>query len=98
DTAPFAPTAKEQSIVVELRPNERIVAREVMYALRELDGWEAILLRTRPLIGRPTIPRTVARRIHLRTARDGASRAEILRSASIFVPGIDGLPRVALEA
>ena len=98
DAELFAPARKEKTIVVELRPNEREVARSILYALRELPGWEVVLLRTRPLIGRPAIPRTLAQRVHLRTARDAASRASLLNSASIFVPGVEGLRRVTLEA
>ena len=66
------------TIVVELRPNERVVARGVLRALRELPGWEVVLLRTTPLIGRPAIPRDLAARVHVRTARDGAARAALL--------------------
>jgi hypothetical protein len=98
DTDLFRPEAKERLIVVELRPNERVVARSILHALRELPGWEAVLVRTRPLIGRPTIPRALASRVHVRTLRDGASRAALLDRAAIFVPGVAGLPRIALEA
>jgi predicted metal-dependent phosphoesterase TrpH/glycosyltransferase involved in cell wall biosynthesis len=98
DTSLFAPAAKEPLIVVELRPTERVVARGVVHALRELPGWEAVLLRTRPLIGRPTIPRALAQRVHVRTLRDSAARAELLNRTAIFVPGVEGLRRVTLEA
>jgi predicted metal-dependent phosphoesterase TrpH len=99
DTELFAPAqAKQRTIVVELRPNEREVARGILHTVRELPGWEVVLLRTRPLIGRPAIPRALASRVHLRTARDAASRAAILNAAAIFVPGVEGLRRVTLEA
>jgi predicted metal-dependent phosphoesterase TrpH/glycosyltransferase involved in cell wall biosynthesis len=98
DTELFAPAPKRSLIVLELRPNERVVARCVMRALRELDGWELVLLRTRPLIARPAIPRDLATRVHVRTARDARSRASLVNDAAIFVPGIAGLRRVALEA
>jgi len=98
DPALFAETSKRQLIVVELRPNERAAARSVLHALRELPGWEAVLLRTKPLISRPAIPRDLAPRVHVRTARDGASRAALLNETAIFVPGQDGLARVLLEA
>jgi predicted metal-dependent phosphoesterase TrpH len=94
----FAPTRKRKRIVVELRPNERAVAREVLRALRELPGWEAVLLRTTPLVARPAIPRDLAGRVTVRTARDGASRAALFAPTAIFVPGIAGMPRVVLEA
>jgi hypothetical protein len=98
DASLHVPGVKQKTIVVELRPNERIVARGVLLSLRELPDWSAVLLRTRPLIGRPTIPRELAGRVQLRTLRDGTARAALLAGASIFVPGIDGLPRVSLEA
>ncbi|HVC87833.1 MAG TPA: glycosyltransferase [Gaiellaceae bacterium] len=98
DTTLFAPAKKQKTIVVELRPNERVVARGVVHALRELPGWNAVLLRTRSLIGRPAIPRDLAGRVHIRTERDAASRAAVLNPASIFVPGVEGLRRVTLEA
>jgi len=98
DTRVHRPGTKERTIVVELRPNERIVARGVLLDLRELSDWQVVLLRTRPLIGRPAIPRDLADRVQLRTLRDGASRAPLFATASIFVPGITGLQRVSLEA
>ena len=98
DSSLHVPGVKENTIVVELRPNERIVARGVLLILRELPDWSVVLLRTRPLIGRPTIPRELAGRVQLRTLRDGTARAALLAGASIFVPGIDGLARVTLEA
>ena len=98
DTTLFAPGEKQMQIVVELRPNERLVARGVVHALRELPGWDVLLLRTRPLIGRPAIPRDLAQRVHLRTARDTPARAAILNQAAIFVPGVEGVRRVTLEA
>jgi predicted metal-dependent phosphoesterase TrpH len=98
DTRVFFPAGKQKRIVVELRPNEREVARGVLHAIRELPEWDVVLLRTRALIGRPVIPRDLAPRVHLRTAKDAASRAALLNDAAIFVPGVEGLRRVTLEA
>jgi predicted metal-dependent phosphoesterase TrpH len=98
DTVLFAPGRKLKTIVVELRPNERVVARGIVRMLRELPGWDVVLLRTRSLIGRPAIPRDLAGRVHTRTERDAASRAAVLNAAAIFVPGVEGLRRVTLEA
>jgi hypothetical protein len=98
DTMLFTPSPKEKTIVVELRPNERVVARGVLRELAGLPGWEVVLLRTRPLIGRPAIPRSLADRVHVRTARSAPARAALLNPAAIFVPGVEGLRRVALEA
>jgi predicted metal-dependent phosphoesterase TrpH len=92
------PGAKRNLIVFEWRPNERALLRGVFRALEELPGWELVLLRTKPLAGRPTIPRLLRDRVHVRTARDGAARAPLLAEASIFVPALAGLERVRLEA
>jgi predicted metal-dependent phosphoesterase TrpH len=97
DAELFQPAAKRKLIVLEWRPGERL-ARSVLRELRELPDWELVMLRTKPLSGRPTIPRTLAGRVSVRTARDGASRAALLNEAAIFVPAVDGLARVALEA
>jgi len=94
----FTPGEKRRTIVVELRPNERAAPRGVLRELRSLPAWEAILLRTKPLTARPAIPRDVAERVHVRTARGGAARAALLNEAAVFVPGLTGLSRVLLEA
>jgi predicted metal-dependent phosphoesterase TrpH len=94
----FAARRKRKLIVLEWRPNERALIRSVLHELRGLPGWELTLLRTKPLAGRPTIPRSLRDRVNLRTARDGTSRAELLREAQIFVPALAGLNRVRLEA
>src|SRR6186997_3306072 len=89
---------KRNLIVLEWRPNERALLRGVFRALEELTDWELVLLRTKPLAGRPTIPRLLRDRVHVRTAREGATRAPLLAEASIFVPALAGLERVRLEA
>ena len=98
DTELFRPGTKRRLIVLEWRGLERPVARSVIRMLDELPGWELTLLRTRPLSGRPYVPRRVAERVHSRLGRDAAGRAEILRHTSIFVPAIEGSQRLRLEA
>ncbi len=98
DLSLFTPRPKRQRLTPDHRPNERAVPRAVLRALHELPGWELVLLRTTPLVGRPAIPRELAGRVAVRTARDGASRAAILTETAIFVPGLSGLARVLLEA
>jgi predicted metal-dependent phosphoesterase TrpH len=98
DTELFRPAKKRKLIVLEWRPAERQLARSVLRALHELSGWELLLLRTKPLTGRPTIPRALAGRVTVRTARDAPARAAVLNEAAVFVPAIDGLDRVELEA
>jgi predicted metal-dependent phosphoesterase TrpH len=94
----FRSGRKRNLIVVEWRPTERALVRGVLRELAELPEWELLLLRTKPLTGRPTIPRVLRERVHVRTARDGPARASLLAEASIFVPAVDGLGRVRLEA
>src|SRR5213078_1410190 len=94
----FHPGRKRRLVVYEWRPTERALARSVVRALRDLPGWELVLLRTKPLSGRPSIPRSLRGRAHVRTLLDGAGRAPLLSEASIFVPAFEGVSRVALEA
>jgi predicted metal-dependent phosphoesterase TrpH/glycosyltransferase involved in cell wall biosynthesis len=89
---------KRRRIVLEWRPNERQHARAVLRTMRELPEWELVILRTKPLTGRPYVPHDVSARVSVRTARDGAARAPLLNEAAIFVPAPYGLGRVRLEA
>ena len=98
DAELFRPAEKRQLVVLEWRPIERPLARAVQRALRELPDWELVYLRTKKLAGRPAVPARLRHRAHVRTARDGKSRAPILAEAAIFVPALEGLSRVALEA
>ena len=98
DPSLFQPGDKRNLIVLEWRPNERALLRGVFRSLEELPDWELLLLRTKPLAGRPTIPRLLRDRVHVRTARDGPARAPLLSETSIFVPALAGLQRVRLEA
>ena len=98
DTELFRPQAKRRVVVYEWRPTERALARAVARALRALPDWELVLLRTKPLAGRPTVSRALRGRAHVRTLRDGAARSALLNEAAVFVPALDGLARVSLEA
>jgi predicted metal-dependent phosphoesterase TrpH/glycosyltransferase involved in cell wall biosynthesis len=98
DTQLFRPRVKRKRIALEWRGLERPLARSVIRMLDELPGWELVLLRTRPLGGRPYVPRRFAGRVHMRLARSAESRAPLLGEAAIFVPAVEGSPRVALEA
>ena len=98
DSELFHPQRKRPLIVLEWQPTERPLARSVLRTLDELPGWEVVVLRTKPLMGRPTVPRDLRERVSVRTARDGHARAEVLNTAAIFVPALEGLQRVATEA
>jgi predicted metal-dependent phosphoesterase TrpH/glycosyltransferase involved in cell wall biosynthesis len=94
----FRPARKARRAVLEWKPVERPLLRSVFRALDELPDWELVLLRTKPLTGRPTIPRSLRERVSVRTGRDSNARASLLAAAAVFVPALDGLSRVALEA
>jgi predicted metal-dependent phosphoesterase TrpH/glycosyltransferase involved in cell wall biosynthesis len=98
DTQVFAPEEKRKLLVYEWRVSERPLTRAVLSVLKELPEWELILLRTKPLSGRPSIAPSVRKRVHVRTAVSGPARAPILNEAAIFVPALAGLPRLELEA
>src|SRR5215470_11353297 len=94
----FRPTEKRRVVVLEWRPGERALTRAVVRALVQLEGWELVFLRTKPLAGRPALPRPLRGRVRVRTLRDGTARASLLNEASVFVPAFEGLGRVSLEA
>ena len=85
-------------VVLEWRADELARSRAALRALRALPGWELVLLRTRPLAGRPYVPLALRGRVHVRTALDPDARARALRGAAALVPAQRGLARLALEA
>jgi predicted metal-dependent phosphoesterase TrpH len=97
--APPRPTGEAaQRFVLEWRADELTRARAALRALRELSEWELVLLRTRPLAGRPYIPSTVRGRVHVRTALGPEARLRALAGAAALIPAQRGLERLALEA
>jgi predicted metal-dependent phosphoesterase TrpH/glycosyltransferase involved in cell wall biosynthesis len=98
DLKRFQPAEKRQVVVLEWRPAERPLTRAVVRALVELEDWELVFLRTKPLAGRPALPRPLRGRVRVRTLREGGTRASLLNETAIFVPAFDGLDRVSLEA
>ena len=94
----FAPGRKRKLIVIELHSGSLPVARAALRALRELPGWEVVLLRTKPLATRPTIPVALRGRVQLRSGRTPAARAAVLAEASIVAPAPTGSRRFLLEA
>jgi predicted metal-dependent phosphoesterase TrpH len=98
DPTLFTPGEKRKTIVCEWRTGERPLTRAVISVLKELPDWKLVLLRTKRLSGRPSVPQSLRGRVHVRTALAGETRAPLLREAAIFVPALDGLGRVRLEA
>jgi predicted metal-dependent phosphoesterase TrpH len=92
------PGRKENVIVLEWRPLERPLLRALARELRALPGWQLVLLRTRPLSGRPTLPRGLGGRARVRAGFDGETRASLFRHAAVFVPAVEGVGRAAVEA
>jgi predicted metal-dependent phosphoesterase TrpH len=84
--------------VLEWRQTERPLLRALVRELAEQAGWELVLLRTRTPASRPAVSRRLRGRMRVRTGRTGIARAELLRSAAIFVPAEEGLPRLVAEA
>jgi predicted metal-dependent phosphoesterase TrpH/glycosyltransferase involved in cell wall biosynthesis len=87
-----------QVFLLEWRADEMSRARAALRGLRDMPGWELVVLRTRPLAGRPYVPMAVRGRVHVRTVLDPGSRARALRGAAALVPAHRGLARLALEA
>ena len=75
DLERFKPGRKRRLVVLEWRPGERALTRAVVRALASLPDWELVFLRTKPLAGRPSLPRALRGRARVRTLRDGAARA-----------------------
>jgi predicted metal-dependent phosphoesterase TrpH len=98
DTGVFAPGDKRKLAVCEWQVGERALTRAVISVFKELPDWELVLLRTKPLSGRPSIPHSLRDRVHVRTGASSAARAPLLNESQIFVPAINGLARVELEA
>ena len=98
DLERFAPGPKSRVVVIETSAGSLPVVRAALRALRGLEGWQAVLLRTARLAARPSIPLALRDRVHVRTAVRGEARAELLREAAIVVPAPDGLERLRLEA
>jgi predicted metal-dependent phosphoesterase TrpH/glycosyltransferase involved in cell wall biosynthesis len=94
----FRPRAPRRRFVLEWRPDELPRAKAALRALRRLPGWELVVLRTKPLSGRPYIPRQLRERVIVRTARDSRARARELEGAAGFVPAIRGIERLRAEA
>ncbi len=89
---------KRKLVVLEWGPTERPLLRALARELADQPEWQLAILRPRPLASRPPIPRTLRGRARVRTALDAASRAELLREAAVFVPALEGIARVELEA
>jgi predicted metal-dependent phosphoesterase TrpH len=94
----FAPERKGNLVVMEWRQTERPLLRALVRELAQQPDWELVLLRIRTPASRPAVSPRLRGRMRVRTARTGAARAELLRSAAIFVPATDGLPRLVAEA
>jgi predicted metal-dependent phosphoesterase TrpH/glycosyltransferase involved in cell wall biosynthesis len=98
DTELFRPGPPADRFVVEWRPDEAERTAAAVRALAGLPGWELVVLRTRPLSGRPYVPRALRARVHVRTALHAEARARALTGAAGFVPVRRGSPRPRAEA
>jgi len=98
DLAVFGPRAKRNVLAIELEVSGRPTTRALLRLLKDLPGWEATLLHTKPLGFRPAIPRSVRARVRVRAVRTPRQRVDALGPAGIFVPAPGGEERLALEA
>ncbi|HKY25834.1 MAG TPA: glycosyltransferase [Gaiella sp.] len=98
DLERFAPARKTDLVVIETSAGGFAVVRAALRALRELDDWEAVVLRTARVAARPSIPLRLRDRVHMRTGLTGEARADLLRSAAIVVTSPEGLRRLRDEA
>ena len=98
DVELFSPSAKRSLVVIELHSGSLPVARAALRSLKELPGWEAVLLRTKPLSTRPGIPLPLRDRVRVRSGRTAEARAGVLAEAAIVVPAPTGSARLRLEA
>jgi predicted metal-dependent phosphoesterase TrpH/glycosyltransferase involved in cell wall biosynthesis len=98
DTELFKPGEKRKLVAIELHSGSLPVARAALRSLRDLPGWDAVLVRTKPLSTRPGIPLVLRDRVHVRSGRRPQARAAILAEASIVVPAPTGSARLRLEA
>jgi predicted metal-dependent phosphoesterase TrpH/glycosyltransferase involved in cell wall biosynthesis len=98
DTELFRPGTKRKLVAIELHSGSLPVARAALRSLKELPGWDAVLLRTKPLSTRPGIPLALRDRVQVRSGRTASARAAVLAEASIVVPAPTGSARLRLEA
>jgi predicted metal-dependent phosphoesterase TrpH len=98
DTDLFRPGTKRKLVAIELHSGSLPVARAALRSLRELPGWEAVLLRTKPLSTRPGIPLALRDRVRVRSGRKAEARAAVLAEAAVVVPAPTGSARLRLEA
>jgi predicted metal-dependent phosphoesterase TrpH len=95
---PIESAEKRKLLVLEWGQAERPLLKALARELAAQADWELAILRTRPLASRPPLPRALRGRARVRTALDATTRADLLREAAIFVPAVEGIPRVELEA
>jgi len=95
---PIESVEKRKLLVLEWGQTERPLLKALARELAAQPGWELAILRTRPLASRPPLSRALRGRARVRTALDAITRADLLREAAVFVPAVEGIPRVELEA
>jgi glycosyltransferase involved in cell wall biosynthesis len=98
DTRVFRPGPERRRFVLDWRADDPARAKAAMQALADLPEWELVVLRTRPLSGRPYVPRRLRGRVHVRRGFDAAVRAPEVAGAAGFVPPGAGTSRPRLEA
>lgn len=98
DTGLFRPGPTRRRFVLEWDPEDRAIARAALRALDAIPAVEVHVVRTRPLLGRPYVPRRLRNRVRVETASDARARSELLRGALGFVPARQGSDRLLAQA
>jgi predicted metal-dependent phosphoesterase TrpH len=96
DADAFTPGQPRNRFVIDWNPEARPLGKAAVRALRELPGFELIVLRP-PLAGRPYVPRDLRDRVSIITAADAGGRAAALSGACALISAT-GRARVQLEA
>ncbi|MFN8185974.1 MAG: glycosyltransferase [Gaiellales bacterium] len=98
DTATFTPGPARQRFAVEWDGEARAPARTAIRALRDLEGYELVVIRTGGRSSRPYVPRELRERVVVQRLGTAATRAAALQGAYGFVAGSDPGSHLALEA
>ncbi|HXG75104.1 MAG TPA: glycosyltransferase, partial [Gaiellaceae bacterium] len=86
DTELFRPGRKRELLVAELDAATRPAVRALARLLADFPDWELVLLHAQPLAVRPSVPRRLRARVHVRFARRAEQRAALFTGAAVFLP------------
>lgn len=85
-------------VAIEWHPDDRDQVKNILRAMLAIAGWDIRILRTRPLTGRPYIPRALRERCVIVAAREAEHRAQIISEALAYIGAAHGSERARAEA